>query len=96
MKIAALTLAAALSTCAHMAPAAAQEAQCFTEDSLIVGLQKDGYEAAFIGVDQQGFATIMLSDTEGKWVAIMLTPDGAGCIVGQGSESEIIKGKPNV
>jgi hypothetical protein len=79
-----------------MAPAAAQEAQCFTADSLIVGLQKDGYEAAFIGVDPQGFATIMLSNTEGKWVAIMLTPDGAGCIVGKGHASEIIRGKPNV
>lgn len=96
MKLAALALTAAFSTCAHMAPASAQEAQCFTADSLIVGLQKDGYEAAFIGIDQQGFATIMLSDTEGKWVAIMLTPDGAGCIVGQGNESEIIRGKPNV
>lgn len=96
MKLAALALTAALSTCAHMAPALAQEAQCFTADSLIVGIQKDGYEPAFIGIDERGFVTMMFSDAEGKWFATMLTPDGAGCIVGQGYASEVIRGKPNV
>lgn len=96
MKLAAIALTAALSTCAHMAPVAAQEAQCFTAGSLIVGLQKGGYEPAFVGIDEQGFVTMMFSDAEGKWFATLLTPDGAGCIVAQGHASEVIRGKPNV
>lgn len=96
MKLATLALTAALSTCAQMAPATEQVQTCFTAGSLLDGMKNDGYEPAFIGVDGQEFATVLFRNSDGNWFAVILTPDGIGCIVGLGYESEVIRGKPNV